>query len=309
MNIIPYDHSRVKLKRLGEDTSSDYINASFIPGYKRPNAFIATQGPVPNSFIDFWRMIWEYSINTIVMVTHEVERGRMKCHRYWPDPTSFPPMLVLEYGEITVSHISTIPHKHYVLRAFDITRRGQEVTRRVSQFAFTSWPDHGVPLTTAELLGFRNAINHKSPCNESPIVIHCSAGVGRTGTYIAIENLVRQALDMGGNLSVPSVVANMREYRSHMVQTEIQYIFIYRAVMDCLHELLRDEYRKAETFENAEAEQEALRNAAEIVARETQAEKEREERHIEEARKVTAQFSYSFILVYVHGCFLILVPY
>ena len=124
------------------------------------------------------------------MVTHEVEGGRMKCHRYWPDPTSSPPVIKQQYGSIIVTHIKSIPHKHFVLRQFEVEFQGQK--RRIKQFAYTSWPDHGVPLTTGELLGFRNAVRTATPNRDVPLLIHCSAGVGRTGTYIAIDRLVDQ---------------------------------------------------------------------------------------------------------------------
>ncbi|EGD72413.1 tyrosine phosphatase [Salpingoeca rosetta] len=283
-NILAFDKWRVKLPVVDGNPYTDYINASFVDAYKQPNGYIATQGPVPNSFVDFWRMIWDQRVCTIVMVTHEVEGGRMKCHRYWPDPTSNPPVLQLTYGDVNVVHVSSKPHKHYILRTFSVTR-GDEPPRTVRQFAFTSWPDHGVPLTTHEMLGFRNAVNERTEDKTAPIVIHCSAGVGRTGTYIAIDTLVRQALDMGGDLDVREVVASMRMRRCYMVQTEIQYIFIYRAVMDCLRELLHGESRKAEKMMQDEAEQEAMRKAAEDAERAKRIEREREEREIEQARK------------------------
>lgn len=164
-------------------------------------------------------MIWNSKVETIVMVTHEVEKGRMKCHRYWPDPTSSPPVTSLNYGAVIVRHVRSTPHRHFVVREFTAELDGE--VRAMRQFAYTSWPDHGVPLTTGELLGFRNAINCSITNHDVPILIHCSAGVGRTGTYIAIDRLVKQALDMGGELSVDSVVRDMRMRRNYMVQTEV----------------------------------------------------------------------------------------
>ncbi|EDQ89670.1 uncharacterized protein MONBRDRAFT_8034 [Monosiga brevicollis MX1] len=218
-NIVAYDAGRVKLSQIGDDPSTDYINASWVDAYKQPNGYIASQGPVPNSFLDFWRMVWEQNACTIVMVTHEVEKGRIKCHRYWPDPTSTPPTQTLSYGDVTVTHLRAEAHRHFVVRTFLVRCNSEE--RTVKQFAYTSWPDHGVPLTTAELLGFRNAVNAGTPNKDVPIVIHCSAGVGRTGTYIAIDTLVKQCLDMGGMPNVDAVVRDMRLRRNYMVQTEV----------------------------------------------------------------------------------------
>ena len=244
-NIMAYDHSRVHLPQMGDDPDTTYINANWVDGYKQPKAYIASQGPVPNSFISFWRMIWHMKIETIVMVTHEVEKGKMKCHRYWPDPTSSPPVKRMQYGQITVSHLQSVPHKHFVVRTFDISFGGE--VRTIKHFAYTSWPDHGVPLTTQELLGFRNAIHSSITKPDAPQVIHCSAGVGRTGTYIAIDRLMRSALDMGGPIDVDKVVQNMRMARNFMVQTEIQYMFIFRAVLDASLELLSGESTKVRT--------------------------------------------------------------
>eukprot|EP00730_Choanoeca_flexa_P015723 TRINITY_DN7284_c0_g1_i1.p1 TRINITY_DN7284_c0_g1~~TRINITY_DN7284_c0_g1_i1.p1 ORF type:complete len:715 (+),score=210.31 TRINITY_DN7284_c0_g1_i1:53-2197(+) len=283
-NIVAYDAHRVKLPLRDDDPFSDYINASWVDGYGKPNGYIASQGPVPNSFVDFWRMAWEFKISSIVMVTHEVEKGRMKCHRYWPDPTSSPPTQHLNYGDISVLHVSTVPHRHFVVRTFLVSKDGEE--RTIKQFAYTSWPDHGVPLTTAELLGFRNAVNESTPSKDAPILIHCSAGVGRTGTYIAIDSLVKQCLDMGGMPDVDKIIHELRMRRNYMVQTEMQYIFIYRAVFDCLSELLKEESAKAGGLSTMDKEaQRELQQAAEEAAKAKMAEEEREQKAIAEARQ------------------------
>nr|BAJ52645.1 protein tyrosine phosphatase [Monosiga ovata] len=275
-NIMAYDHSRVVLPVIGEDPDSDYVNANFVDGYNKKHAYIASQGPVPNSFISFWRMIWHCKTEVIVMVTHEIEGGRMKCHRYWPDPTSSPPQKRQEYGEIAVTHVLSEQHKSYIMREFTVEYNGE--TRQLKQFACLTWPDHGVPLTTAELLGFRNAVK-KAVCDPVvPIVIHCSAGVGRTGTYIAIDHLVEQCLDQGGPLDVDAVVRAMRMARNYMVQTEGQYMFIFRAVLDAISELLSGESKKAEM-------QTALADAARQAEENKRKADAIEQAMIEEARR------------------------
>lgn len=146
-------------------------------------------------------------------------------------------------------------------------------------------------MTTAELLGFRNAVNYGTPDKSKPIIIHCSAGVGRTGTYIAIDTLVKQALDMGGDLDVDKVISDMRQRRCYMVQSEMQYLFIYRCVLDCLSELLRDESAKVDANNSTAAEQEAFKAAAEAAERARKEEEAKEQAAIEEARRVSLELS------------------
>eukprot|EP00035_Acanthoeca_spectabilis_P002767 m.89428 g.89428 ORF g.89428 m.89428 type:complete len:944 (-) comp11742_c0_seq1:45-2876(-) len=285
-NIMAYEHSRVVLDTINEDPDTDYINANWIDGFKAKQAYIATQGPVPNSFTSFWRMVWEHDSEIIVMVTHEVEKGRMKCHRYWPDPTSEPPVKQLRYGEIIVTHLLTQAHKHFALRVFELSHEGS--TKTVKQYAYLSWPDHGVPLATTELLGFRNAVRNGRTDLSKPLVVHCSAGVGRTGTYIAIDRLLEQCFDQT-QLDVDVIVRDMRLSRNFMVQTEIQYIFIHRAVMDAMTELYAEETAKAAILEqsrpSALAKQRATVERAEAAAAAARAAAEAEARDIEDAKR------------------------
>jgi protein tyrosine phosphatase len=242
-NITAYDHSRVRMPVINNDPFSDYINVNYIAAYKRPQGYIVTQGPVPNSFISFWRMVWLTKAEVIVMVTLELEGGKMKCHRYWPDPSSLPPSTSQSYGDVKVTFINLEQHKNFISRFFEIECNGEK--RLIRQFTYTSWPDHGVPLTTSEMLGFRNVVTSCVTNKDAPIIIHCSAGVGRTGTFIAIDRLVDQCLDMGGDLDVDAIIKDMRLGRNYMVQTEMQYIFIYRAVLDAITELLHGESKKS----------------------------------------------------------------
>ena len=154
-------------------------------------------------------MIWTQNVKTVVMVTGEVESGALKCHRYWPDPTSSPPTARAEHGAVTVSHVRTEHHDDHVLRIFDI-QAGRAPPRRVHQLAYTGWPDHGAPATAAGLLGFRRAVRDSQrapgPPDTTPIAVHCSAGVGRTGTFIAIDRLLEQVRDQRTGLSVDAVI-------------------------------------------------------------------------------------------------------
>jgi protein-tyrosine phosphatase len=220
------------------------------------------------------------------MVTNETEGGKLKCHRYWPDPTSTPPSTKQTYGSIEVEFLGVVHHKYYAVREFNVKFEGQ--TRHITHFYYLSWPDHGVPLTTNEFLVFRNVVKSAVTQPTVPILIHCSAGVGRTGTYIGIDQLLEQCMNLGGVPDVDTIVRKMRIGRNHMVQTEQQYVFIYRAVLDALTDLLQDESGKsARISAQLEAEKEyqkQLEAAAEAAAAEKRQEEAREKAQIEAAR-------------------------
>uniref|UniRef100_A0A8C6UHC3 protein-tyrosine-phosphatase n=1 Tax=Neogobius melanostomus TaxID=47308 RepID=A0A8C6UHC3_9GOBI len=226
-NIVAYDHTRVRLPLLEGEPHSDYINANYIDGYHRPRHYIASQGPMQETVRDFWRMVWQENSASIVMVTNLVEVGRVKCVRYWPDETEV-------YGDIKVTLIETEPLAEYVIRTFSVQKKGHHEIRELRQFHFTSWPDHGVPCYATGLLGFIRQVKFLNPPDAGPIVVHCSAGAGRTGCFIAVDIM----LDMAENEGVVDIFNCIRELRSqrvNMVQTEEQYVFVHDAILEaCL---------------------------------------------------------------------------
>ncbi|XP_046729559.1 receptor-type tyrosine-protein phosphatase kappa isoform X11 [Silurus meridionalis] len=232
-NIIAYDHSRVILQPVEDDPSSDYINANYIDiwlyrdGYQRPSHYIATQGPVHETVYDFWRMIWQEQSACIVMVTNLVEVGRVKCYKYWPDDAEV-------YGDFKVTFVEVEPLAEYVVRTFTLERRGFNEVREVKQFHFTGWPDHGVPYHATGLLSFIRRVKMSNPPTAGPIVVHCSAGAGRTGCYIVIDIMLDMA-EREGVVDIYNCVKALRSRRINMVQTEEQYIFIHDAILEaCL---------------------------------------------------------------------------
>ncbi|XP_032044213.1 receptor-type tyrosine-protein phosphatase eta isoform X4 [Aythya fuligula] len=227
-NVLPYDISRVKLSDLNSATG-DYINANYMPGYTSKKAFIAAQGPLANTTEDFWRMIWEKNIYCIVMLTKCVEQARTKCEQYWPDKQS------KTYGNIAVTVVLETVLPEWTIRDFNVESANTGESRIVRQFHFTSWPDHGVPETTDLLINFRHHVHEYSSQNpiDSPVLVHCSAGVGRTGTFIAIDRLIQQ-IEMENTVDVYGVVYDLRMHRPLMVQTEDQYVFLNQCVMDII---------------------------------------------------------------------------
>uniref|UniRef100_A0A8C6VR71 protein-tyrosine-phosphatase n=1 Tax=Naja naja TaxID=35670 RepID=A0A8C6VR71_NAJNA len=230
-NILPYDTTRVKLSNVDDDPCSDYINASYIPGNNFRREYIATQGPLPGTKDDFWKMAWEQNVHNVVMVTQCVEKGRVKCDHYWPfDHDS------LYYGDLIVQMLSESVLPEWTIREFKISSEEQlDSSRLIRQFHYTVWPDHGVPETTQSLIQFvrtvRDYIN-RTP-QAGPTVVHCSAGVGRTGTFIALDRLLQQ-LDSEDSVDIYGAVYDLRLHRVHMVQTECQYVYLHQCVRDVL---------------------------------------------------------------------------
>lgn len=230
-NILPYDSTRVKLSYVDDDPCSDYINASYVPGNNFRREYVATQGPLPGTKDDFWKMVWEQNVHNIVMVTQCVEKGRVKCDHYWPfdqDP--------LYYGDLIVQMLSESVLPEWTIREFNICSEEQlSFTRLVRQFHYTVWPDHGVPETTQSLIQFVRTVRdyvNRTP-GSGPTVVHCSAGVGRTGTFIGLDRVLQQ-LDTKDTLDIYGSVFDLRLHRSHMVQTEGQYAYLHQCVRDVL---------------------------------------------------------------------------
>ncbi|XP_065669113.1 receptor-type tyrosine-protein phosphatase beta isoform X4 [Hydra vulgaris] len=224
-NVLPYDYTRVKLSFIDDEPGSDYINANYIHGYKNPRAYIATQGPLPSTTEDFWRMVWEQNSNVVVMLTQYMERGKVKCSPYWPTTTP------IKYGDVTVKRLSEHVYMEWVERQFLLVCDGEK--RTITHCQYTAWPDHGVPKSSIELLQFIQTVRTIQQPTDGPLICHCSAGVGRTGTYICID-IILNKLQSENNIDVYGVVSAMRTQRSSMVQTEDQYIFIHRVILDYL---------------------------------------------------------------------------
>ncbi|EEC08361.1 receptor tyrosine phosphatase type r2b, putative [Ixodes scapularis] len=203
------DHSRVKLKPTPGIAFSDYINANYIDGYCRPKRYIATQGPRTNTVCDFWKMVWQENVCKIVMLTNLIEKGKAKCEQYWPDEAA-------TYGDIQVHLMASETFPDYDVRQLHLTLA--DTTREVKHFHLRSWPDHGVPLYPNVLLAFRKKVNQYRAFNEAPVVVHCSAGVGRTGTYILLDTLQEQAMSEGV-VDVVGQLAAIRKSRMNLVET------------------------------------------------------------------------------------------
>jgi len=225
-NILPYDHSRVTLSIINGDKTSDYINASFVDGYSVPRHYIAAQGPTEGTTSDFWRMMWESKVCFIIMLTNLEEKGRIKCFQYWPGQLRSEMKLACD---LSVSLTAEEEFPDYIVRTLSL-QCGSD-TRIVRQFHYISWPDHGVPDSTMTTISILRKVRAARTPGTGPLLVHCSAGVGRTGTVIAVDYNMDKA-NKSGTVDVLGCLNDMRRQRSTVVQTEDQYIFCYLVLAD-----------------------------------------------------------------------------
>ncbi|XP_061744737.1 protein tyrosine phosphatase receptor type Fa isoform X5 [Nerophis ophidion] len=224
-NVIAYDHSRVLLTPVDGVPGSDYVNANYVDGYRKQNAYIATQGPLPETLSDFWRLVWEQRTCTLVMMTRLEEKSRVKCDQYWPGRGTE------TYGMIQVTMLDSVELATYSVRTFALYKNGSSERREVRQFQFMAWPDHGVPEYPTPTLAFLRRVKACNPQDAGPMVVHCSAGVGRTGCFIVIDAMLER-MKHEKSVDVYGHVTCMRAQRNYMVQTEDQYVFIHEALLE-----------------------------------------------------------------------------
>ncbi|XP_011684327.1 PREDICTED: receptor-type tyrosine-protein phosphatase alpha-like isoform X2 [Wasmannia auropunctata] len=219
------DKTRVILKKLPDDAHSDYINANYITGYKKEKQYIATQGPKPNTVIDFWRMIWQENVLIICMLTNVVENGKIKCEQYWPDIGK-----TMKYGDIIVLNEKHNVLADYCFRTFHVTC-GEE-TRKIEHLHYMAWPDHSVPLYTYSVVTYLKKLL-ATPRGNGPVVVHSSAGVGRTGIIILCDICLHRAA-AEGLVDVFAAMASIRSERVNMVDNKQQYLLAHLVLVECL---------------------------------------------------------------------------
>uniref|UniRef100_A0A8D2ZV57 Tyrosine-protein phosphatase n=1 Tax=Scophthalmus maximus TaxID=52904 RepID=A0A8D2ZV57_SCOMX len=221
-DISPYDATRVILKGTDDYINANYINME-IPASSLINRYIACQGPLPNTCPDFWQMTWEQGSSMVVMLTTQVERGRVKCHQYWPNPDS-----ATTYGNFTVTCHNEEGNSAFLVREMTLTHTEQE--RELTQIQYLAWPDHGVPDDSTDFLDFVALVRTKRAGQDHPMVVHCSAGIGRTGVLITMETALC-LMECGQPVYPLDIVRTMRDQRAMMIQTPSQYRFVCEAIL------------------------------------------------------------------------------
>ncbi|XP_010005350.1 PREDICTED: receptor-type tyrosine-protein phosphatase N2 [Chaetura pelagica] len=233
--VVPYDHSRICLKVENSHDNSDYINASPIMDHDPRNpAYIATQGPLTATVADFWQMVWENGCVVIVMLTPLTENGVKQCYHYWPDEGSN--LYHIYEVNLVSEHIWC---EDFLVRSFYLKNLQTNETRTVTQFHFLSWNDQRVPASTRSLLDFRRKVNKCYRGRSCPVVVHCSDGAGRSGTYILIDMVLNKMAKGAKEIDIAATLEHLRDQRPGMVQTKEQFEFALTAVAEEVNAILK----------------------------------------------------------------------
>ncbi|ELT90328.1 hypothetical protein CAPTEDRAFT_133488 [Capitella teleta] len=244
-DVIPYDESRVKLTPVDGAEGSDYINASYVNGVVKDHEYIAAMGPLASTADDFWRMVWQEKVYVIITACNEYEGCPKKCHRYWSQDV----LDDVEFGDISIKlDEETQESPDFICRSLRVSRGGEE--RLLSQLHYLSWPDRSVPSSVESILNLITTMRQKQASRSGPILVHCSAGCGRTGTIIAVDyvwNLIKLA-KLPEQFSLKALVLKMRKQRPAFVQAPEQYKFLH----ECVAELFLQHLSKVKghTYEN-----------------------------------------------------------
>jgi len=254
----------VKIKEIQGVDGSDYINASWLRAFDgKPRGYISTQGPIDSTIGDFWRMIWEHNVNVMVMLTKIIENGEGKCASYWDDSSP----AIFGSFKITLNWINTDISKDFVVREFQVENLQvpKSNPKHLIHFHFTGWPDYGLPPSTLSFINLLDLVDNQVTKLGGPIGIHCSAGIGRSGTFCTVHINIRLLREHYKNsfepppLNIVNTVLALRRQRPGMVQTKEQFIFCYRAILDEYVRLWKSAKQRKKRVKQSKSEINSLR--------------------------------------------------
>ncbi|XP_055620681.1 tyrosine-protein phosphatase non-receptor type 61F isoform X2 [Toxorhynchites rutilus septentrionalis] len=250
-DVAPYDHSRIVLKR----GTTDYINANLIKMDNADRKYILCQGPLPITVSHFWVMVWEHNSCGILMLNRLIEKRQIKCHLYWPEKIGEEHKLELPDVQLSIEYLDVVEYTNFSKRTFRLTDLESGKTRKILQFHYTTWPDFGTPSSPFAFLQFLKAVRDSGALDKDvgPPIIHCSAGIGRSGTFCLVDScLVLIDKEGENNVSVQNVLLELRQYRMGLIQTADQLIFSYRAIIEGMRRIHNTSFEEFEELSRAE---------------------------------------------------------
>lgn len=235
-DVSPYDHSRIVLHR----GDVDYINANLVQMERANRQYILTQGPLENTVGHFWLMIWEQNSSAILMLNKIIEKKQIKCHQYWPDNIGSEHLMTFNDVGLSLEYLKSESYKNFSIRTFRLTDTESAKTRDVIQFHYTTWPDFYVPDSPLAFLHFLKRVRDSGALNtdSGPAVVHCSAGIGRSGTFCLVDSCLVMVDKEGENkINVTDLLLELRQSRMGLIQTADQLYFSYQAIIEGIRHL------------------------------------------------------------------------
>lgn len=282
-DVLPYDHSRIILKK----GSPDYINANLVEISRLNKKYILTQGPLPNTAKHFWQMIWEQKTKAVIMLNRVVEKNQIKCYQYWPCGEEHGHVGQLEFGNFRIYYRQELRNEYFTIRSLELENISTGETRPIYHFHYLTWPDFGVPTSPATFLAFLFEVRKTGVMSADigPCVIHCSAGIGRSGTFVMVDSILTEVERMGNldQIDIKAMLLEIRQYRVGLIQTPDQLRFTYLAILEGVRVLMPSVYQKAENHHiHSQTSAESGRRDSKAVAYERD-KKDHEEEEEEES--------------------------
>lgn len=244
-DVLPYDHSRIILK----EGSPDYINANLVEVPRLNKSYILTQGPLPHTAKHFWQMIWEQNTAAVVMLNRVIEKNQIKCYQYWPCGASYGHVDQLEFGNFKIYYIQELRNEYFTIRTLELENMLTGERRSIDHFHYLTWPDFGVPTSPSTFLAFLFEVRKAGVLSPDvgPCVIHCSAGIGRSGTFVMVDTILKEIEYTGemDQISITDVLLEIRQYRVGLIQTPDQLRFTYLAILEGVRVLMPEIYQRA----------------------------------------------------------------